>query len=522
MILTGPRLGPQPARPGEQTTLDELLRRAARRRPHALALLDPPDRENFTDGTPRRLTYAQADRAVSAIAGRLRRIGLQTDAIVAMQMGNTVETVLTLLGILRAGLIAMPLPLLWRRADAVAALRRVGATALIVSGRVGRADHFTLAQQVAAEIFQIRYVCGYGREPPDGLVPFDDIFAVQKLDPLPAWEEERGSEAGPGAHIAVVTWDVAAEGLVPVARSHAELIAGGLAVMLEAGLQQEAALLSTLALSSFAGIAITLVPWLLLAGTVALHQPFDDEVLLQQLAMLEFDGVVLPGALVTQLAEQVQRAGAICPSVIGVWRAPERVSRALPWRVSGSRMTDVMVFGETGLLAACRDASGKPGSIAYGVVTAPRGHKGGIVAAEIKPTPAGTLAMRGPMVPRVSFPPGAERSGFPHFKIEASGFVDTGYGCRSDRGSMIITGPPPGMVSLGGYRFMIEKLQDAIKSIEPAGNLAVLPDPLAGHRLVGSAEHVAAVQDALAQQGMNPLIATAFRESTPARDEAEH
>jgi hypothetical protein len=122
----------------------------------------------------------------------------------------------------------------------------------------------------------------------------------------------------------------------------------------------------------------------------------------------------------------------------------------------------------------------------------------------------------------VSFPPGAERSGFPHFKIEASGFVDTGYGCRSDRGSMIITGPPPGMVSLGGYRFMIEKLQDAIKSIEPAGNLAVLPDPLAGHRLVGSAEHVAAVQDALAQQGMNPLIATAFRESTPARDEAEH
>ncbi len=46
-------------------------------------------------------------------------------------MPNTVDSVLTLLGVLRAGLIAMPLPLLWRRADAVAALSRVGAKALI-------------------------------------------------------------------------------------------------------------------------------------------------------------------------------------------------------------------------------------------------------------------------------------------------------------------------------------------------------------------------------------------------------
>jgi acyl-CoA synthetase (AMP-forming)/AMP-acid ligase II len=71
-----------------------------------------------------------------------------------------VENVITFLGILRAGLIAMPLPLLWRRVDAVAALRRVGATALIVSGRIGTADHFALAREIAAEIFPIRYVWG--------------------------------------------------------------------------------------------------------------------------------------------------------------------------------------------------------------------------------------------------------------------------------------------------------------------------------------------------------------------------
>ena len=61
---------------------------------------------------------------VSAIAGRLRRMGLPTDAIVGIQLPNIVENILTILGVLRAGMIAAPLPLLWRRADA---RRRAGA-----------------------------------------------------------------------------------------------------------------------------------------------------------------------------------------------------------------------------------------------------------------------------------------------------------------------------------------------------------------------------------------------------------
>ena len=44
---------------------------------------------------------------------------------------------------------------------------------------------------VAAEIFPVRYVCGFGRNAPDGLVPFDDLFTADKLDPIPAIEGER-------------------------------------------------------------------------------------------------------------------------------------------------------------------------------------------------------------------------------------------------------------------------------------------------------------------------------------------
>ena len=66
------------------TTLDDVFRRAATRRPGGLALADPPDRQSFTDGAPRHLTYTEADRVVSAIAARLRTLGLQTDAVVGL------------------------------------------------------------------------------------------------------------------------------------------------------------------------------------------------------------------------------------------------------------------------------------------------------------------------------------------------------------------------------------------------------------------------------------------------------
>jgi hypothetical protein len=512
VILSDPRTQPAATRNSGRATLDQLLSRAAVRRPDALALLDAPNRESITGGKPRRLSYRQADRMVSAIAGRLRRIGLHTDAIVAIQMANTVENVLTILGVLRAGLIPMPLPLLWRRTEMVAALSRVAATALIVTGRVGATDHYELAMQVAAEIFPIRYVCGYGSNAPDGLVSFDDLFVTEKLDPIPAWDEERTADPGPGAHLALITWDVSADGLIPVARSHTELIAGGLAVTLESRLRRDAVLLSTLTLASIAGLATAMVPWLLVGGTLALHQPFDPEAYGAQLRTTEFDSVVVPGPLAIQLAENAgPLTSARSPDVVAVWRAPERLTEAPPWHDPNARMTDILVFGEIGLIAACRGPDGKLDVIPFGTVPAPRAPKGSTVVGEIAATSIGTVAMRGPMVPRGPFPPGAERSGLPYLKVSASGFVDTGYACRSDLPALVVTGPPPGMISIGGYRFMLAELQEAVDRMDGgSATVAVLPDALAGHRVTASAADCESMQAMLRLRGANPLLVGAF------------
>ena len=113
--------------------------------------------------------------------------------------------------------------------------------------------------QVAAELFPIRYVCAFGNDLPDGVVPLDDVFALDQ-DDLAQPPARPGNAA---AHVAAITFDSGADGIVPVARNHLELVAGGLAPYLESGAAADASILSAIPPSSFAGMALTLLPWLL-------------------------------------------------------------------------------------------------------------------------------------------------------------------------------------------------------------------------------------------------------------------
>jgi hypothetical protein len=467
--------------PAVKATLDDLFRHALARRPDAVAIVDPADRADFTDGAARRLTYAQADRAITALAARLRAFGLPTDSVVAIQLPNTAENVIALLAVMRAGLIAAPLPQLWRHADAAAALSRVAARTLICCQRVGDAVHGDLAMHIAMETFTIRFLCGFGKDLPDGVVPIDDIFSSHD--------------------------EPTAEGIVPVARSHAELLAAGLAVTLEATIAPDAVLLGALAPGSFASIATAVVPWLLSGGTLVLHQPFAPEVFARQRAEERCGIVALPGAMVTRLAEARLLDGT---TALAVWRAPERMAActALP-----GTLIDIAVFGEIGLVAMRRGATGRPSAIPTGRRLAHDMH-----LLTVARTPAGTVALSGPMVPKLPFPPGAERGHAPKLKI-TDGTIDTGYTCSIDRAAETLTvnGPPAGIVSVGGYRFALRALQELITGIEDGSTLAALPDMLAGHRLAGSAADRDAICDALLAHGANPLLVAAFR----ARREAQ-
>jgi AMP-binding enzyme len=489
-------------------TLDGLFRRVLARKPDALALLDPSNKQRVTGDPPKRLTFAEADRAISALSAHFIEAGLPANSVIAVQLPNTVEFMLTVLAAHRAGLIVALLPLLWRQAELTVALNRTGARAIVTTGKIDGVVHADLAMNAAAEAFSIRHVCGFGNELPEGMASLELALSGQSATTRAVIQD--------GHRAAIISFDVTADGFRAVPRTHLSLIAGGLALSLESDVPHGSTVMSAFAPSSFAGLTSSLVVWLLSGGTLALHHPFDGDVLEQQINEHSCDTLIAPAQLALRLTEiDVPSRLPSLRNVIGLWRAPEQVASGPLWTTEQAVLTDVYLFGEAGLFSARRAANGAPTPILPGPHGAPRDVPGSSIAGEIFLTSRGTLALRGPMVTPAAYGPAPP----PRDSLVAQpprDYVDTDYAARLDRstGAICITAPPSGVMAVGGYRFLSQDLQEWAKRLGQGALLTALPDRWSGHRLAGRARDNARAREALAELGLNPLMVEAFPDRT--------
>ena len=112
------------AHPVPDTTLAALLEAGMRRDPHAEALV-------FGET---RLTHAELDRRSAALAAALTARGIGREAIVAVALPRSIELVMALVAILRAGAAYLPLDI-DHPADRIAAiLNASGADAVMAAG----------------------------------------------------------------------------------------------------------------------------------------------------------------------------------------------------------------------------------------------------------------------------------------------------------------------------------------------------------------------------------------------------
>ncbi|HKU09260.1 MAG TPA: class I adenylate-forming enzyme family protein [Bradyrhizobium sp.] len=496
--------------PNASPTLDVLFQRILARQPDAVALVDPLNKQRITGQAPKRLTFAQADRAISALAAHFIESGLPANSVIAVQLPNTIEFALTALAAHRAGLVVAALPLLWRQAELTVALNRTGARAVVTASRIDGVSHADIAMNAAAECFSIRHVCGFGDDLPEGMASLDHAIAAESRTTRAVVQD--------GRKAALVSFDVTSEGFRAVPRTHLSLIAGGLALSLESDVPQGATIMSAFTPCSFAGVASSLAMWLLTGGTLALHHPFDSDVLERQIVEASCDTLVVPAQLALRLDEMditAQMPG--LRNVIGLWRAPEQVASSASWNTKTAGMTDVYVFGEAGMFGARRGEDGAPAVINPGPHGAPRELPGSSIAGEILLTPRGTLGLRGPMVTIAAYapppPPSDSLSSAP-----PRDYVDTDYAARLNRttGAINITAPPSGIMAVGGYRFLAQDLQEWAKRLGQGALLTALPDRMSGHRLAGRAPDNSRAREALSELGLNPLMVEAFRDRSSA------
>jgi hypothetical protein len=386
------------------------------------------------------------------------------------------------------------------------ALNRTGARAIVTMSKIDGVSHADLAMNAAVEAFSIRHVCGFGSDLPEGMASLDLALAGQSTTARSVTQD--------GRRAAIISFDVTVDGFRAVPRTHLNLIAGGLALFLESDVPQGANLISAFAPSSFAGLSSSLLIWLLSGGTLALHHPFDGDVLERQINDNSCDTLIAPAQLALRLSEiDMPSRLPTLRNLIALWRAPEQVGSSPPWTAPNTTLTDVYLFGEAGLFGACRSADGAPLAILPGPHGAPRAVPGSSIAGEILLTPRGTLALRGPMVAAAAYAPAPA----PSDSLVAQpprDYVDTDYAARLDRstGAICITAPPSGIMAVGGYRFLSQDLQQWAARLGQGALLTALPDRLSGYRLAGRAQDNARAREALAELGVNPLMVEAFRE----------
>jgi hypothetical protein len=476
-------------------TLDALFRSNASARPGAIALVDPSDRASFTDGTPRRLTYAEANEAVERLTTRLRSFGLPVGSVVALQLPNIVESVLSLLAILRAGLVAAPMPMLWRRSDVVSALAPMEPKVLIALARFGDERPAETLCEAAADLFSLSYPCAFGENVPDGVVALDQDGETSPAD-----------IATPSSNsVSIVTFDAAAEGFFAVARDDAQSLAAGLAVLLEAGIESGDAIIATIPGNSLTGIGGAIVPWLLSGGTLELIQGISPSQIASA-GQTSRAHILAPAAILPEIIAGRPGAFASCIAAHR-GRASHRDLSSLP----SGRIVDFFAFGEIGAVVLRREHGDRIEPIPVGPISAPTDAPGGPIVVETR-IDDGRVLLRGPMVPTSPYPSELVR---PRLKVAGDGFVLTGYRCRSNgNGAFTIEAGPERVVSVGALRFGLDDLRARLAACNNGVRVGVIDDALLGQRLRIEADDPPAAAAALQAAGHSRLVVDALLRNT--------
>lgn len=271
-----------------RTTIADLFRACVAAQGDRTALIDPPNRATFTFGTARTLTFRELDTASDRFAAALFAAGVRKDGIVVMQMPNIVETVAGFMACLKLGAIVSPAMLAYGERDMRRIVRHLRPACVVTVTQ--------FKQQRPAEL--LHPICA------ESGVPLLELGADHWTDVLTAdcdtsaMLRHAADLTIDANEIATMHWTSGTTGdpkCVP--RSHNQWHGTGTCCTDVGRLQHGDVLLGSMQMVHTAGYSGMIMPWLEKQGTLALHQPFDMGVFLDQLEQLRVNHTVAAPAM---------------------------------------------------------------------------------------------------------------------------------------------------------------------------------------------------------------------------------
>jgi len=454
-------------------TAEGLLRRRARQKPDAVALADPPNRHLLGLTRSRTLSYAEADKAVDALARFFIELGLNPGDRVVVQLPNFIEAPLTLLGAWRAGLVVAAVPLLWRAMEIARVCDAVEPKALIGASQFANDLPTERLREIATRL-SVRSVLGFGRDLPDGVASLDAAMGTGRS------QEVHGQVSHFGPSLITFTAR-AGEPLVPLFRHENEILAQGAMAVLSLSLDRSDVILNAYPCTGPIGLGLGLAPWLIGGAALVQHDPFDYGMFVQQILTSGATVTALPGAILDELAKDGVLKDRQCKlrRVGRVWSAPEFANGAATRKDAGRSVFDLYPLGDLASLLLRPEPAADRAALPLGAVHSGEDGGGAVFVETRLGRDGGELLIRGPVVPQGQSNGPLARDG--------DSFVATGLRGHAE-GERLRVARDPELVYHGGFTIAASELDGLYQAYPRFLDAAcfVLSDPIVGDRIFGA------------------------------------
>lgn len=289
-----------------QSTIGEIFLDTAARQPSLFAVADAPNRPELFGKAPQRWSWAELREQVGRMSALLKVQGVRKDDVVVVQMPNCVELHAIYLACAIGGVVVSPVPMQYRTHEIEYVVQSSAARGLITTQRLGR---YLPAQELVGMRVQLptvqwiwSYSDGSGEPLPDGVADLDALLTATE----PAGDaqmREHMRQIGLSADdVFTVCWTSGTEARAKgVPRSHNEWLIVGSGVIDAGQMPQGVQMVIPFPFVNMAGISTSLMAWLLTAGGLHHHHPFDLKVFIQQLQDNQTDYTVAAPAVLGML-----------------------------------------------------------------------------------------------------------------------------------------------------------------------------------------------------------------------------
>lgn len=273
-------------------TIQDYLQQFVDCSPTKEAVVDPANKVDLCNTPFYALTYEELQQKIDQLASALSENGIGEDDIVAIQLPNIVELVISYFAILKVGAISSPIPVQYREYECLQLLQSLNAKAVITMQQINDRHYAQMYTKLQLQVPSLQTIFIFDG-PSDYFVTVN--FEQQSIKKLPNVDVTAND-------IFTICWTSGTEGKPKgVPRSHNEWLISAYGSVDAVNLTTEDRILLTFPLVNMAGIGGVLVPWVLSGGTLVLHHPFDFPTFLAQIGTQRITYTLVPPSLLTMM-----------------------------------------------------------------------------------------------------------------------------------------------------------------------------------------------------------------------------